>query len=77
MNEEPQGPVLSPLTCRGGAGLNQGSDALVLGLDDGCLVALTLQSLLQPLLSRAAQHPIRQLLDQGLPNLLDRLKCLE
>ncbi len=66
--------MLSPLAGRGGAGFDQGSDVLGLGLDCSCLVALSLQGLLQPLLSRAAQHPIGQLLHQGLSGLLDGLK---
>ena len=42
MNEEAQGPVLSPSAGSGGAGLDQGSDALGLGLVWRRLVALTL-----------------------------------
>jgi len=48
--------MLSPLPCLGVAGLAQGSDALDLGLDCICLVALTPGWLVQLLLSWAAQH---------------------
>ena len=50
MNKEPQSAVLSPLTSRGSAGLDQGRDALDLGLACSCLIALALQCLVQPLL---------------------------
>lgn len=50
MDEQAQCTVLSPLAGRGGTGFDQGSDVLGLGLDCSCLVALTLQGSIQPLL---------------------------